>query len=67
MTCTCGRIKVGSTVTELRNWNPDCAEHGLRSGWYTSDEQVAKRAKDDERLRDLQLRAAEARRKARES
>lgn len=66
MICTCGRIHVGSTTTELRNWNPACAEHGVESEWYADPVQVAKRAEDRQRLIDLQRRATEARRKARE-
>jgi len=65
--CTCGRLKVGMTVTEHRNWNPDCPEHGVKSQWYRSPEQKAKRDAQDERLRDLQRQANEARRRAREA
>lgn len=32
--CVCGRIRVGMKVTENRNWNPDCPEHGIGSEWY---------------------------------
>lgn len=59
--CTCGRICIGSEVTEHRNWNPDCSEHGTTSEWWRSPEQVAKRKADNERLRDLQLKARAAR------
>jgi hypothetical protein len=59
--CRCGRIKIGSEVTEHRNWNPDCTEHGVTSNWYRSPEQVAKRQGQDDRLRDLQRQAREAR------
>lgn len=62
--CTCGRIKIGMEVTEHRNWNPDCVEHGLDSAWWKSPEQVAKRHIDNERLHNLQERAREARRRA---
>lgn len=48
--CTCGRIAVGMTVTETRNWNPE--------------EQQAVRAARRERLTDLWRRAREARRAA---
>jgi len=67
VTCTCGRIKVGWEVTQLRNCNPDCEEHGVGTAWYTEPERVAKRQRDNERLIDLQLRAREARRQARKS
>lgn len=63
--CRCGRLKVGFTVTESRNWNPDCPQHGTKSTWYRSPEQVAKRQAQDERLRDLQRQAREAREAAR--
>lgn len=65
--CRCARIKVGMTVTDSRNWNPDCPAHGIKSEWYRSDEQVAKRERDRAHLRDLQQRARDARRKARGS
>ena len=62
--CSCGRIRVGRTVTEHRNWNPDCTEHGTASAWWKSPEQVEKREAQSQRLRDLQARAREARRAA---
>lgn len=65
MSCSCARIKVGMTVTESRNWNPDCPVHGTESDWYRSPEQVAKRREDSRRLRNLQRRARDARRAAR--
>lgn len=65
-TCTCGRLYVGATVTEARNWSPDCGLHGLDSEWYRSPARVAKRAEDSERLRDLQRQAREARARAAE-
>lgn len=60
--CRCARIMVGMSVTEQRNWNPDCAEHGTSSDWYRSSEQVAARAAQRDRLVDLQRRARDARR-----
>jgi hypothetical protein len=57
MSCVCGRLSIG----EGRNWNPDCGEHGTESEWYRSAEQVAKRSAQNERLRDLQAQAREAR------
>lgn len=62
--CTCGRIAVGMTVTNARNWHPDCVEHGTASAWWNSEEQRAARAATRERLIDLQRRAREARRAA---
>lgn len=64
--CTCGRIKVGMTVTENRNWNPECAEHGVASDWWKSPEQVEKRRVENERLRELQAQARAARKAVRE-
>lgn len=61
MTCTCGQIHVGMTVTDQRNWNPDCDEHGTMSEWWQSKEtqdQIAERA---ERSRVAQARARAAR------
>jgi hypothetical protein len=60
VTCQCSRLAVGRELTEHRNWNPDCPEHGVGSDWYESDEQVAARRRQNELLRDLY-----ARRKAR--
>ena len=63
--CRCGRIKVGSEVTEHRNWNPDCPEHGTESKWWNSPDQVRLRDERNTRLRLLQEQAREARRRAR--
>lgn len=63
--CTCGRIRVGNNLTEARNWNPDCEEHGRDSDWWNSPEQVAARERQSERLRDLQEQARRARARAR--
>lgn len=63
--CTCGRLRVGLTVTEARDWNPDCPKHGTASAWYASPAQRDKRAEASARLRDLQRRAADARKAAR--
>lgn len=52
--CTCGRIKVGSEVTEARSWNPDCPEHGTDSTWYQSDAQMVQRQLQSTRLRVIQ-------------
>jgi hypothetical protein len=64
--CSCARIKVGSEITEHRNWNPNCVEHGLDSAWWSSDEQVAKRQEQNDRLKVLQQRAKELRRQSQE-
>jgi len=65
MDCTCSRLRVGSELTEVRNWNPDCAEHGVGTEWYTSPEQVAKRQAQNDRLRELQTEARRRREEAR--
>jgi len=65
MSCTCGRLKIGSKVTESRNWNPDCDEHGTTTEWYKSPEQRTKREQMRSRTIDLQRRAREARAAAR--
>ena len=61
ISCTCPHLHLGMEVLEQRNWNPDCDEHGLKSVWYRSPEQVAKREADNQELRDLQRRAREMR------
>ncbi len=61
--CSCGRIKIGFEVTEHRNWNPDCLEHGIGSAWYMSPEQIRKRAEQNERIRDLHRQVKEARKR----
>lgn len=58
--CSCARMQIGDS----RNWNPDCAVHGVSTEWYRSDEQVERRRVQSERLRDLQRQARDARRKA---
>lgn len=65
--CRCSRLKVGSTLTDARNWNADCPEHGIWSNWYHSPEQVARRDAENKRLRDLRAQAALARQRAREN
>ena len=60
--CSCGRITIGMTVTESRNWNPDCVEHGTDSAWYNSDTQRAARDAQNTRVIELQRQAREARR-----
>lgn len=62
--CVCGRIAVGMTVTEARNWNPACPEHGTESEWWNSGEQKARRERRRAEVADLQRRAREARRAA---
>lgn len=64
--CQCGELKLDGRGTGSFNWNPDCNDHGTSSEWYTSDEQVTKRAADRARLRELQLKAAELRRQYRD-
>ncbi|MDA8358285.1 MAG: hypothetical protein M0Z95_18800 [Actinomycetota bacterium] len=64
MACSCARIRVGPEVTEARNWDPGCPEHGMASAWWNSPEQVERRREQNERLRDLQRQAREARRAA---
>jgi hypothetical protein len=62
--CDCGRIKIGSEVTEARNWSPDCPEHGTDSAWYQSETQVVSRQLQSTRLRVIQT-IARLRRKGR--
>jgi len=65
--CTCGRIAIGMEVTEARNWNPECKEHGWSSDWYATPERVQKRAEQDRKLRELQKKAAAARKNTKSS
>jgi len=62
--CSCPRLALGLQVTEARNWNPDCPEHGIESPWWHSEEQRAERAASRSRLLELQRRAREARKRA---
>jgi hypothetical protein len=59
--CECGELHAGHYKTGARNWNPDCPEHGLKSVWYNSPEQQQRRLEQNTRLRELQLKAKEAR------
>lgn len=65
--CICGHIKIGSEVTEHRNLDLNCPEHGTESAWWKSPEQKAKRKADNARLRDLQRQATEAKRRAKQT
>lgn len=65
--CTCPEVYL-NTPGEAglpRNWNPKCAEHGLKSEWWRSPEQVARREAQSIRLRELQEQARRARAAAR--
>lgn len=62
--CTCGRLRVGSELTEHRNWNPDCAVHGTASAWYNDPERRDARDAKNAEVLDLQRCAREARRRA---
>ena len=59
--CTCGEIRLGREPSGSFNWNPDCHEHGTKSLWWRSPEQVAQRKIDDRRLRITQTKARHAR------
>ncbi len=61
MTCTCGHIAIGMILTDAKNWNPDCLDHGIHSTWWSDPEQVAARAQQNRRTMDLQARARAAR------
>jgi len=62
--CTCGRIVVGMTVTDARNWNQNCPAHGVDSQWY---EELGKERfeKTVARSVELQKQGREAREAAR--
>lgn len=59
--CKCGEVRVGGQRTGSYNLNLDCPLHGVESDWYRSPEQVARREAQNERLREWQRRAREAR------
>jgi len=61
--CTCPHIKLDSEVTEARNWNPDCVEHGAGSTWWNSEAEVMKRQLQGTRLRVLNTLARLSRQK----
>ena len=61
MTCSCARLRVGFELTDQREWNPTCREHGVGSAWYLSPEQTAKRAQQNERTAALAALARRAR------
>jgi hypothetical protein len=61
--CTCSHIKIGTTVSDTKNLNPDCPLHGNESVWYNSPEQVKKRGERSQRLRELYDTARKAREK----
>jgi hypothetical protein len=64
--CTCGHIAIGMEVTDIRNWHPDCPEHGLKSAWYKSPEQVTRRAEENARLREMYAKVHAAREAAKD-
>jgi hypothetical protein len=61
--CTCSRIKIGTTVSDNKNLNLECPEHGYNSSCYNSPEQVKKREERSQRLRELYDTARKAREK----
>lgn len=59
--CGCPNIVLGTKITEQRNWNPDCEEHGWESEWYKSDMQQQKLKQQRIRTTALQRIARERR------
>lgn len=51
--CGCPNIVLGTEITEQRNWNPECEEHGTDSTWYNSEAETRKRLLQNERLRGM--------------
>lgn len=60
-TCTYSRIKIGTHVSNSRNWNLNCPLHGTESEWFNSAEQVEARNQASQRLRLLFAEARAAR------
>ena len=60
-TCTCAYLKIGTTVSDNKNLNPECPLHGTESVWYNDPEQVKKRGERSQRLRELYDTARKAR------
>lgn len=65
MRCTCLYLKLNGERVGAQNWHPECPEHGLKSEWFKSPEQVAKREAFDARLREVQGQVRAARQRAR--
>lgn len=59
--CTCGRIRIGTEVSDHLAWRSTCPIHGAASKWYNSPEQVERREQQRIRLMALQMKAAAAR------
>lgn len=58
--CECARVYVGTQLSDNRNWNPDCPQHGIQSAWWKSPEQVMLRRQKADQLADLQAKARAA-------
>lgn len=54
MKCSCPHLVIGTQVLKEKNWNPDCSEHGVKSSWYNSDEQIKLRQAQREKTTALQ-------------
>jgi hypothetical protein len=66
MTCNCKPIYLnGGERSGSTEWYHACPEHGVMSAWWNDPERVAERERKSIASRDLQTRAAEARRAAR--
>lgn len=48
--CICGRLRVGLQVTEIRNLNLDCPQHGLGTDYWR--QYKARQGKDDDATHD---------------
>lgn len=59
--CRCKPLKIQGELTGQREWNPACPFHGIHTDWYRSAEQMARREAERQALRDLQAKAAAAR------
>lgn len=64
--CTCGKVVLNGAGREVvaLDWHEDCPVHGIGTEWYES-EGKAKMEATRQRSIDLQLRAREARARAR--
>lgn len=60
MTCTCPEVHLnaGNYESVGRNWNPGCPQHGVRSPWYRSPEQVDLRRRQRDSLIRIQRLAS---------
>ena len=58
--CTCARLSVGLTITNDRDWRPDCPEHGKGTSYYR-EIFLPQQARQNARIDELRRMKAERR------